>query len=787
MFRSFIRGTLRGFARYKFFTAINLTGLVMGLTCSIFIMLWVKDELKYDSFHKNGPRLYRVLKRDFFGEGQAEVYPQAPGILVDALKAEVPEIEQGTQMSWGVDELITVGKESNKESGRYVQPDFLTMFTFPLVRGDAASALNRPTSIVISEQMAAKYFPHEDPIGKSVRINNQKEFEVTGILKDTPRNSSIRFDFLLHWDVFLLQNEWAKSWENNSPRAFVMLQNADQRVAVDRKIKEFVHKRVADPKTNISELFLQPYEDWYLHGKFTKGKQDGGRIDYVRSFSIVGIVVLLIACINFMNLATAQSLRRAKEIGIRKATGAARRWLVTQFLGESIVFSAISLTIALLVVWLALPAFQHLTGKPVRLPFSDASFVGLLAGIALITGLVSGSYPAFFLSSFDIVQVLKGTLKFGRGPIFLRKGLVVFQFSLTIVLIFCTLVVYRQLQFIKTKNLGFEKENLIVVNFEQDHKAKLDLVVNESSKVPGVKSVTISTTSPLVGGNSTVAVQWPGKSSNVQIAITQMAVGYDYLATMGIQLKEGRDFSRDFPSDRSAYVINETAARIMNLNNPLGQVITFWDIPGPIIGVAKDYHFNSLHNAIEPVILHFHPEWSNLMIVRAEAGRTAEALEGLKEVTKKVSPLFPFDYRFVDDTFEEQYRGEATAGRLTNYFSGMAVLISCLGLVGLIAFTVEQRTKEIGVRKVLGAPVASLYGLLSGDYLLLVAIAFGIAAPAGWFFMNNWLNGFAYRTTIPWSVFGVAAAAALGVSLLTISYQVLKAVMTNPIKSLRSE
>lgn len=786
MITTLIRTTLRGFIRRRFFTAINLAGLVIGLTCSTFIMLWVGDELSFDSFHAKGPRLYRVLKRDFFSGG-AEVYPQGPGILVEALKAEIPEIEQGTQMSWDAQELLTVGNESSKESGRYVQPDFLTMFTFPLLRGDASTALNRPTGILISERLAARYFPHEDPMGKTIRVNNQKDFEVTGILKDSPRNSSIRFDFLLHWEVFLDQNEWARSWENNAPRAFVLLHDPSQQAAVDKKIKDFVHRRVADPKTNISELFLQPYENWYLYGKFTKGKQDGGRIDYVRSFSLVGVVVLLIACINFMNLATAQSLRRAKEIGIRKATGAARRVLASQFLGEAIVFSMISLVLAILIVWIALPAFQQLTGKPVAIPFSRPYFLSSLVGIAVCTGLISGSYPAFFLSSFDIVQVLKGVVKVGRGPVFLRKGLVVFQFSLTILLIFCTLVVFRQLQYINSRNLGFDKENLIVVNFEQDHKAKLDLVVNESAKMPGVKSVTISTTPPLVGGNSTVGVQWPGKSPNMQIAITQMAVGYDYLATMGIQLKEGRDFSRDSPSDKSAYVINEAAARIMNLDNPVGQTITFWDVPGPIIGVVKDYHINSLHNAIEPVILHLHPEWSNLMIVRTEAGRTTEALDGLREVSRKVSPQFPFDYRFVDETFEEQYRGEVTAGKLTNYFAAMAIFISCLGLVGLIAFTVEQRTKEIGVRKVLGAPVASLYGLLSRDFLFLVAIAFLVAAPIGWNIMNNWLSSFAYRATIDWSVFVIAGVAALCIAVLTISYQVVKAILVNPINSLRSE
>ena len=786
MIRNFILIAFRNFIRHKYFTIINLTGLALGLSCSIFIMLWIADELKFDDFHEKGPRLYRVLKRDFFAGG-AEVYAQGPGILVDALKAEIHEIEMGSQMSREMVELITVGNESNRETGRYVQPDFLKMFTFPLVKGNTVTALDKPSNIVISEKLANQYFPNEDPIGKLVRINNARDVQVTGVVKDTPRNSSLRFDYLLHWDVFLAQNEWAKEWENNGLRAFVMLRDASQQKAVDEKIKDFVHKRVSDPETNISELFLQPYEDWYLYSKFTRGQQDGGRIDYVRSFSIVAIVVLLIACINFMNLATSQSLRRAKEIGIRKATGAAKKILVAQFLGEAIVFSLVGLGIALMIVELALPAFRMLTDKQINMPYLDIPFMSGLVGIALLTGLVSGSYPAFFLSSFDTVKVLKGTLKFGRGPMLLRKGMIVFQFSLTILLIFCTLVVYRQMQFIKEKNLGFDKENLIVVNFEEVEWQKINLMANESANLPGIKSVTVSNSSPLVSGNSTTSVKWPGKQEDEQIAFTHMGVGYDYLATMDIHLKDGRDFSRNFASDSASYIVNEEAARIMNLEKPLGQIITFWDVMGPIIGVVKNYHINSLHNAIEPVILHLHPQWSNQIIARAEAGKTTEALEGLRTVTQKINPSFPFDYRFVDDTFHEQYKGETTVGKLANYFSSMAIFISCLGLLGLIFFTAEQRTKEIGVRKVLGASVPSIYRLLSKDFLVLVAIAFVVSAPVGWYVMNNWLSSFAYRTNISLSMFLLSGTAAFGIALLTISYQALKAALANPVKSLRTE
>lgn len=786
MIRNFILVTFRSFIRYKYFTAINLAGLALGLSCSIFIMLWITDELSFDGFHQNGPRLYRVLKRDFFGEGKVEVYPQGPSLLVDALKAEIPEIEMGSQMSWYAEEIITVGSESSKEFGRYVQADFLKMFTYPAVRGDLTTALEKPTGIIISEKLAGKYFPNEDPIGKTLRMNNREEYLVTAVVKDVPRNSSVRFDFLLNWDVFLRKNEWAKEWENNAPRAFVLLHDASQQAAVDKKIKDFVLKRVNNPETNKSELFLQPYEEGYLYGKFTHGQQDGGRIDYVRSFSIVAIVVLIIACINFMNLTSAQSIRRAKEIGIRKATGAGRKILIAQFLGEAIVFSLIGLGVALLIVELALPAFRTLTDKQINIPYTEPLFMGSLLGIAIITGLLSGTYPALFLSSFDAVKVLKGTLKFGTRQVFLRKGMVVFQFSLTILLIFCTLVVYRQMQYIKEKNLGFDKENLVVVNLRGNGQ-KVDIMVSESVKQTGVKSVTICSNSPLVPANSTTAVDWPKKPKDSQIAITQMAVGYDYLSTMGIQLKEGRDFSTQFATDSVAYVVNEETVRIMGLDNPIGQIITFWSKAGPIIGVMKNYHINSLHDAIEPVILHLHPQWTSELIVRVQAGKTTEALAGLKQVAKQINSSVPFDYHFVDDTFAEQYKGEATVGSLANYFSTMAIFISCLGLLGLITFAASQRTKEIGVRKVLGASVAGIFGLLTKDFLMLVAIAFVISTPVAWYVMNNWLNTFAYRTNISITVFVVSGTAALSIVLLTISYQALKTALENPVKSLRIE
>jgi ABC-type antimicrobial peptide transport system permease subunit len=563
-----------------------------------------------------------------------------------------------------------------------------------------------------------------------------------------------------------------------------MLQDGVLQQSADAKIKDFIKHKLS---TATVELLLQPYPEIYLYGKFKNGKQDGGRIEYVKSFSIVAMVVLLIACINFMNLATAQSMKRAKEIGIRKVNGAARKVLIAQFMGEAILYSVAGLAFALLIVELLLPPFRLITEKQINIDYTDPYFLLTLLGISMVTGLVSGSYPALFLSSFNIVSVLKGSLRFSPRSISLRKGLVVFQFCLTIILIFCALVVYQQIQYIKNKNLGFDKENLVLINLEGELTSKIETMVTEASRLVGISSATVTTTSPLQAGNTTVAVVWPGKLPDQRISFTQISVGYDYLKTMGIQLKEGRDFSLDVRSDTAAYIINEAAASRMKLENPLGQEITFWDKPGKIVGVIKNYHLNSLHVQIEPLILHLHPQWSNLMIARTEAGKTPEALEGLRKVTAQLNPAYPFEYHFVDETFERQYKSETTVGKLSNYFSALAIFISCLGLMGLIIFTAEQRTKEIGVRKVLGASVRAILMLLSKDFMILVVIAFFISTPLAWYVMSNWLNNFQYKIDIGWQVFFASGIVSIVIAFITMSLLGLRAALANPVESLRNE
>ncbi len=784
MLMNYVKIAIRNLWREKYFAIINLSGLSLGISCSIFIFLWVNDELSYDRFHKHGKHLFRVMETQFYAGGDIQTGHSTPGLLAEALQAEIPEISHAVKMTWESQELLTVGKESHKEKGRYASPEFFEMFTFPLTSGNSKTALLKPYSVVISGQIAERYFGDDNPVGKMIRLNNSEDYEVTGILADIPFNSSLRFDFVLPIEHFEKVNQWLREWGNNGVRTYILLRADASPAAVEAKIKDFIKQKL--PKATV-DLFIQPYAEMYLHDSFKNGKQDGGRIDYVQSFSVVAVVVLVIACINFMNLSTARSLKRAKEIGIRKTNGASRKSLIFQFMSEACAFSFLAMLFAVFLVELLLPVFRQLTGKEIHLHYNDPGFLLTLAGIAIATGIISGIYPSVFLSSFNTLNVLKGTLKFATGSTFFRKGLVVFQFCLTTVLIFCTIVVYRQMEFIKTKNLGFDRENLAYLVLEGDLLKNLETFQQEASRLPGIKSVAVASANPLEAGSSTVAVNWPGKLPDEQVLFTQIATGSEYVKTMDLTLLEGRDFSQSIASDTSAYLVNEETVKKMRLQDPVGQTITFWNRPGKIIGVIKNFHLNSLHTAIEPLIIHNHPAWTWYLIARIEKGRTVESMDGLARLTARLNPAYPFEYHFVDETFEQQYKSETTVGTLANYFAFLAITISCLGLLGLIIFAAEQRTKEIGIRKVLGATIQHIVVLLSKDFILLIAIAFILSSPLAYYVMKNWLLNFAYHTDIGWTVFMAAGVVSFLVAFLTVGIQAWKAATSNPSRSLRAE
>lgn len=785
MLKNYFKSAWRNLINNKTFSLINILGLALGLTCSIMITLWLKSEMQMDRFHKNDARLFRVMENQYY-DGNISTFPSSPGILAENIVKDIPEIKMASQFLWEEQPLFTVDNTFDKEKGRYAQKDFLNMFSFTLKKGNAATALNRPDAIVISQKLADKYFKGQDPIGKMIRIDNKDNVVVTGILDEIPKSSSMKFDFLMSYDVWFKQNDWAKEWDNNGPRCYVMLAPNTSVEKVNAKIKNYIKSK--NKNSNV-ELFLQNFGESYLYSNWDNGKQAGGRIEYVRIFSIVAIVILLIACINFMNLATARSLKRAREIGVRKVVGAGKRQLIGQFIGESVFVSFLAMCLSLLIVLLLLPSFNALTDKKLAIDFTDSSFLVMVLGLTLVTGVISGSYPALFMSSLKPIAVLKGILKFKAGATYFRKALVVFQFALSIILILGMIVIYRQIDYIHNKNLGFAKEDLLYMPLEGELQQNYPTFKEELMKQPGVKYVTSAQSSPLEVGSSTQGVRWPGKDTTKLILFSINPVTYDYIKTMGIQMAGGRDFGADFGMDTVNYLINEAAARKIGYKDPIGKELTVWGDKGTIVGLMKDFHHNSLHVPIEPLILRLFkakPYWGSV-IVRTDAGKTKQAIAGMEKVFKQFNAGFPFKYYFTDDEISKNYKAEYTISKLSRYFAFLAIFISCLGLFGLVTFTAEQRTKEIGVRKVLGASVPGIVRMLSKDFLKLVFIAAVIAFPVAWWAMHNWLVDFAYRVDIGWWVFVVAGVVAVLIALITISFQAIKAALANPVKSLRTE
>jgi len=788
MIKNYFKTAWRNLLQNKTFSLINIFGLALGMTCSLVIMLWLQDEIRKDKFHQNSKRLYRVMENQSYS-GTISTFDATPGILAENIVKDIPDIQMASQMLWEEEPLFTVDNTYDKEKGRYVEKDFLRMFSFKLLKGDPATALARPDGVVISKKLADKYFKGKDPIGKMIRIDNTDNVMVTGVLDGIPKSSSLTFDFLMSFEQWRKKNDWAKEWGNNGPRCYVMIAPNTSIDRVNAKIKNYI--KTKNKESNV-ELFLQNYGESYLYSDWENGKQNGGRVEYVKIFSIVAIIILVIACINFMNLATARSLRRAREIGVRKVVGAGKRQLIGQFIGESLFVSFIAICFSLLIVFLLLPSFNTLTEKHLSIDLTDASFLVILLGLTLVTGIISGSYPALFMSSLKPIIVLKGLLKFRPGATYFRKALVVFQFALSIILILGMIVIYRQIDFIHNKNLGFAKEDLLYMPLEGELQKTYPTFKEQLLKQPGIKYVTSAQSSPLEVGSSTSGVRWPGKDTTKLILFSSNPITYDYIKTMGIQLVAGRDLSTEYGLDTMNYLVNEAAAKKIGYKDPVGKELTMWGDKGMIVGLMKDYHHNSLHVPIEPLILRLHKKswggtyWGNI-IVRTEKGKTKQAIVSMEKLYKQFNPGFPFKYYFTDDEIANRYKAEYTVSKLSRYFAFLAIFISCLGLFGLVTFTAEQRTKEIGIRKVLGASVTGIVGMLSKDFLKLVIIAAVIAFPVAWWAMHRWLNDFAYRVNIGWWVFVVAGIVALLIALLTISFQSIKAAIANPVKSLRTE
>ena len=784
MFKHNLILAFRNFKRYKSSFIINLIGLTSGLACTLFIYLWVNDELNVNKFHQKESQLYQVMEHQQYAD-DIMTTTSTPGLLSETLAEKFPEVEYAITTTWIEDYTVTFDDKNTVAEGYHVSKDFFNIFSYGLEQGDPDQVLADKYSIVISEEMAENVFgTHENVIGKSIQLEHKDNFIISGVFKGTPGNSSYQFDFVVSFELYKDENSWVTNWGSNGPSTFIILQKGADPEIFSSKIAKLVNDY--NEQTNVT-LFLEPYSNRYLYGRFRNGKPAGGRIEYVRLFTIIAIFMLVIACINFMNLSTARASRRAKEVGLKKAIGAQKGSLISQYLGESMLISLFSTFLALLIVWVGLPIFNEITNKHIELQF-DSNLLLVSSLIVVITGLVAGSYPALYLSGFQAVSVLKGEIRGSFGELWARRGLVIFQFTLSIILIVSVLVVYKQIDFVQNRNLGYNKENLIYFEATGQVGEKMDVFLSELNQVQGIKIASSIGHSMLGRNNNTSGLDWEGKDPESKILFENVRVNYDMLETLGVEMAAGRTFSRNFGADSLKVIFNEAGIKVMGLEDPIGKVIRLWDqYDLEIIGVAKDFHFQSLHSEINPLFFVLNPENTWKIMARIEPGREQETIAAVDKLFTQFNPGFELAYKFQDEQYAELYSAELQVATLSRYFAGFAVLISCLGLFGLAAFTAERRIKEIGIRKVLGSTASNIVFLLTKDFTKMVAIAILIGVPASYFIIDIWLQKFAFRIELKYWFFIASGAVALIVAWLTVGFQAIKSANSNPAECLRDE
>ncbi len=790
MLKNYIAVALRNIVRNKMFSSVNILGLAFGMGSALLIFLWINDEIGVNKFHKDVEQIYRVMENQKYTDGRLFTFSSTPGPMAPFIKDKYPEITLASRYTWQVNELFQAGDKAFFEDGRWVDHDFLEIFSFKILKGNIEAALKTKNSIVIVRSMAEKFFGTEDPVGKVLLMNTKDSFTITAVLEDIPKNSSIQFQYLLPMELFYDNNKaWIDQWGNNNISTFIQLAKGTNLEEFNEKFKHEVKEH--NKESNV-ELFAYPFAQSYLYGNFENGVQSGGRIEYVRIFFIVAVFVLVIACINFMNLATAQASKRAKEVGLRKVIGAFPNQLFRQFMGESFLTVLVSSAIALALVFLTIPAFNGLTGKNLGLFLLDYKIVLIFIAVLLFTSFLAGSYPAFFIAGYKPVEVLKGQLKSGSSASVFRKVLVVLQFSFSIILIISTVVVYRQMNYMENRDIGFERNNVFYMWMQGEMGEKFETVRQQLLSDQSIESVSATSQLPIDIGNSTSGVQWEGKSPDENILFTNLTVDYDFIQMMKMRMVEGRPFDRTIVNDSANYIVNEKAAAKFGFKGTTAdQDLTMWGRKGKIVGVVQDFNFGSLHNPIEPLILRiprgtFGNEF-NCLLVRVKPGQNAQALKHAESVWKQFASVYPFQYSFLNQDWENFYKAEDQRGKVFNSLSFLSIFISCLGLFGLSAFSAERRTKELGIRKVLGASRTGLVGLMGKEFAILVIIAAIFGCPIGWYFMNEWLATYAFHVEVGWLSLFLAAAACLIVSLMTVAYHSLKVSATNPANSLRYE
>ena len=793
MFKSYFKTTFRSLWKNKDYSFLNIFGLAIGIACAGLIFLWVENEMNWDDFNTKKDRLYFVrenLKYDTY----TATFGSTPGVMAPVMKAEIPGIANTCRVYDEDATLFAIGNKSVYAAGYYADASIFSMFTLPFIQGNANTAFAQRYSLVITEKTAKKFFGNErDVIGKTVRVDNKQNYVITGVVKDVPENSSVQFEFVAPFEIIFDQSPWLHTWGNNSLSTYVELKPATDVASVNKILFNFIQKRESQ---SIARPFLLSMNQWHLYDQFDNGKATGGgQIQYVHLFSLIAWIILFIACINFMNLATARSEKRAREVGVRKVLGAGKQNLILQFIGEAMFMALLSAVLAVIIMSITLPAFNTLVQKNLSLGFNNPLHIVALLLLTVICGLLAGSYPSFYLSSFNPVFVLKGLkLKTGSAA-FIRKALVILQFTVSVVLIISTIIIYQQIQHVKNRNLGFNKNNLLQAD-AQGEVAKYYPVLKQDLLATGVvENVALSDHTTLYGGNNTGDLTWQGKAPGVQILISSRYVTPEFLNTSGIKILEGRDFVETDSTDSKNLnvIITKSFETLMGKESTLGKIIWYDDdttgTKATVVGVVNDYIYGNMYGKPDPVIFYCtSPVHTNQMYIRLKAqSNVKEALAKIEAAIKKDNPAYPFTYKFVDDQFNEMFLSEMLISKLSRVFAALAIIISCLGLFGLAAYTAERRTKEIGVRKVLGASVSGIARLLSKDFLRLVAISCVIAFPVAWWVMHDWLLNYKYRIEISVWVFLIAGLAAIFISLLTISFQAIKAAISNPVNSLRTE
>lgn len=781
MIKNYFKTAWRSLLKNKVSSFINISGLSVGLATSILIMLVIVDELRYNRFHTNLKDIYVVMINSTLG-GQTGTSRVVPGPLAASLRSEIPEVKYAVRVSQGEELLVKAGDKSTYEQALYAEPDFFNMMTFPALAGDPVAALREPGSVVITERTARKLFGSVDVIGKILVVEAVKPLKIAAVIRDVPQNSSNKFDLVLSFVRLERENSWLSKWDDNRILTWLQLKPNANLAVVNAKMAKFFMERRGEK--NIT-LFAYPFAELRLHGQFRNGRPVGGTIDTIMMLGAIGLFVLLIACINFMNLATARSERRAREVGVRKVLGASRSRIIFQFLGEAMLLSLLAFLLGGIIAYLALPGFMRLIVRAFTPELADWRVWGLLLALGILTGLAAGSYPAFYLSRFQPVRVLKKLMDRERGGNLLRKGLVTFQFVISIFLLIATIVIYRQVHYLQDRPIGYTTENLIDIRVRGDITNKFAIVRNELSQIEGIKEITAGTDNLVRFGQGINGVEWPGKTADQDFMFSITFVEYNWTKTIGLRMAEGRDFSPEYGMDSLACLVNQEAVRRMGLKGP----VVGTKLGGrTIIGVVEDFIHDNPSKSMRPLLIHLGKGGMSHFFVRVandEQWRTS--VSKIEKVIRKFSPDYPFEFRFTKDEYQKMFNEANALSQMTNVFGGLAIFISCLGLFGLSAFLAERRSKEVSIRKVFGAGVGSLWFSLSKDFLKPVLIAFLLAAPLGGWVMQQMLSKMEYRIQLSWWIFALAGILAILVALVTVSFHGVKAALANPAKALASE